>query len=261
MTTRDPHINRRARRAAALAALQPKPRVVARSRSLDRGRLAVLVGLAAAAAVLALALTPSPAAAKFGSWTCYNMEPKPQSAAQGHVVPQPSGYQVGQAPQPLAPQALAPQPLAPVPQGAYAVMPSAVVPQGAQMQLPASGQQSFEALPLGHRLGQAYSTPGSHSGTPSGLGVMINGVWYPEPDVSRYFYYVEVPGDASVYCLPNQVPVHASGAAASQVVPPMAPQAVSNPGQVPAQAGLLPNVPAGYPGAPGTVFQPLVSNP
>lgn len=253
MPTRDPHSSHRFARAKALAALQNRPRVVARSRRMDVRPLVAVVALAGLtlAALLVQVLAAGSAQARFGNWTCYNLVEKPPMQ-QPASVPTASHQQVGQAMVPLAP----------LPPGARPVMPSNVAPQAVM-------QPTLEALPQGHQAGQVYSqaaaprplgTPGTSGST--GMGVVINGVWYPEPDVSRYFYYVEVPGESGTYCIPTNAEGQPDQAAAGTYGSQGGVQAPQQPAAVesgPIAGGLA--VPAGYPGAPGTIFQPLTSNP
>ncbi len=238
MTTRDPNTRLAAQRLGEkrLASLRAKPRVVARSRQIDRAAVLALAGLGAATA-LALVLVPSAGEAKFAGWTCYHLKKNPQALA---VTP-----------------------------GAQPVLPTHLAPQ-------APYPHSLEAMPQGHQVGQAYSraqppqpTQGYiHSGT-TGLGVVINGVWYPEPDVSRYFYYVEIPGEGPIYCEPTAaVQVQGDGGqtygshaapGAKGSVPVVQQDPMGQ--QAPQDADVMQGVPFGFAGAPGTIFQPLAGNP
>lgn len=127
-----------------------------------------------------------------------------------------------------------------------------------------------DTLPPGQQVNTAYYVAPngqpvlpSQSGS-SGLGVMIDAQWYPEPDVSGYFYYVEIQGDASVYCEPG-VPVVYQQPAPQAGLPPLGVstggvQVPKNAAGTPIAGEGAPSVPFGYAGAPGTVFQPVLSN-
>ncbi len=142
-------------------------------------------------------------------------------------------------------------------------------PVTSQAPLAGGPPQIVNTLPQGQVANQAYYVaPNGQPVLPasqgtSGLGVIIDGKWYPEPDVSGYFYYVEVQGDASVYCEPGvpvvyQQPAHASEAAMNRDVTQ---QGTRSGGVLPPQQDGGPVVvPIGYAGAPGTVFQPVVDN-